>query len=203
MLPTKPSFFDTALENILRVDGKPFFRCVNPEQEKQFRAGKIRLKHIDFENFCKPKQCWVIEYYQSPTELNRTAWERIRYKWLSVQGNNVWTDMLGEYPENGRYVFFQDVVNELGQPIPPNQRLIDALTAKVREFEVKRKQWETETPEEGEQKIHQFTEEVEKEKVAKMTEDFFQYHGIAAKRAFDAVISKPLISTKPNHIFKP
>jgi hypothetical protein len=198
MLPFKPSFFDKALEGILRVDGKPFYRCVNPQTEKEFRAGKIRLKHIDFENFCKPKNCWVIEYYQSPSEINEHAWEQIRYRFLEVRGQGqVRTDMLGEYPRNGRYVFFQDVVDELGNPISPNQKLIDSIQAKVNKFMAKQTEWEHETPEQGEKRILDYTEEVEKERLEKHTSEFFQFHGIAAQKAYDTVISKPMIITPP------
>ncbi len=198
MLPTKPSFFDKELENILRVDGKPFFKCVNPETEKEFRAGKIRLKHMDFQNFCKPKQCWVIEYYQAPREINEVAWERLRYRDLEVRGQGlVKTDMLGEYPKNGRYRFFMDITDENGNPIPPNQAVIDKIKRQVSEFMARSEEWEKETPEQGEKKILEFTDEMERERAKKHAEDFFQYQGISAKRAWDAVISKPLITTNP------
>lgn len=193
MLPHKPSYFDTELENIRRIDGKPFFRCVNPQTEKEFRCGKVRIKHQDHQNFCKPKNCWVIEYYQLPREINEVAWNNLRYRWLKVNGQDTWTDMLGEYPRNGRYVFMMDVVDEHGLPISPNSQIIADLTKRFKVFESA----PNETPEEGARKIIAYTDEMEKEKVKKMTDQFFQMHGIAAQKAYNTVISKPLI-VKPN-----
>lgn len=75
-----------------------------------------------------PRNCWVIEALVPPSEIRSTPeqWEALR--WENVRGERM--DLLGDFPKNGMYIHFMDVVNDEGEPFEPNRALLEILQKK-------------------------------------------------------------------------
>lgn len=141
--------------------------------------------HITVRGVGRP--CWIIEVYVSPSEIGFDDWQKMRYDYLPVKGVMQKVDLLGEYPREGKYIYCLSVLNEQGEAISPHQGYIDEL----------KKRWLVVLDDSRslEQSIvdHQDSlAEFEFKQHRRLTENFYQFHGIAARRLHNAEISRPI-----------
>ncbi|MBX3288369.1 MAG: hypothetical protein KF855_03395 [Acidobacteria bacterium] len=194
-LPRKEEGFDKALEDIYRVEGKPFFRCVNGQTETHWCNGNPHsIKHweIDEVNGGRiGRGCWVIEVFQRPSELDRAEWESTRHHYLERNGIERLVDWRGPFPRNGRYIWFQDLVDGNEQPIRPTLKVVEAIKLSFLEYQSK---WKKNAAEE----VEGFYDNEEKdadERAVRYADNFYQAHGLAARSAFHKVeVGRPIIA---------
>lgn len=138
-----------------------------------------------------PRPCWVIEFYQPAEEIDPDDWEKHRYIEVDSFGVPTTLDAKGPYPSEGRYLFLMDVIDENGHPRPPGQ---DTLQTIRKGLQLKLKESHKSTEQRVKEDEDAF-DAWEEEQVKRLTENFFDLHGIVAKRIRGAEISKPILTT--------
>jgi hypothetical protein len=135
------------------------------------------------------RACWIVEVYVSPEELGYENWQAGRYADLQVKGVYQKVDLLGPFPRDGYYVYCFSVLDEDGNAISPNQKTIE-------ECQKRWKQMLGESNTSLEEEILGYDkreEEFEKKEVARISDNVYQFHGIAARTMFHgAAASKPI-----------
>lgn len=134
------------------------------------------------------RACWVVEAYVSPDEIGYENWEAGRWAELQVHGVYQKVDVLGPFPREGMYMYCFSVVGEDGQAIAPNRQTIEECKKRWKAFtdrEDKSLQQEISDYDDREKKF----EELE---VKRISDSFYQFHGIAARRAHEGVVSRPI-----------
>jgi len=183
-LPPKPVWFDKELAEVYTHDGKPMFRVVNGQTETHFFNGKPNdIKHwdIDPKKGRVGKNCWVIEFYQSPSEISRQHWAAARYQWVSHFGADpTLDDILGPYPENGRYVHYRSLRNADGSPQPLTKAVIHDIKQDIAAY----MQNKSISGEEEVEKYNFQKEQWMRDSAHREAEEFYQAHGMAAMSAF-------------------
>lgn len=137
------------------------------------------------------RPCWVIEVYQSPDELDAKQWEALRYSFMPKNGVIQKIDMFGEYPSEGRYVYLMSVLDNEGNAISPHQGIIDLLTAGY-----KARISDTRTYEQILKEDEYNSEMFEEKQKQRLTQHFYDIHGISTKRIKGGVISRPILTEK-------
>jgi hypothetical protein len=137
------------------------------------------------------RACWIIEVYVAPEEIGEAAWNAERYQDLAKSGIPTRTDVLGEFPRDGMYVYCFSVLGEDGEAIAPNDNTLQEC----------KKRWqainsETATAADDASLMEDKMEAFEKRQTARIADSFYQYHGITARRPFGAEISKPITQVK-------
>lgn len=135
------------------------------------------------------RACWVVEVLITAEELGYENWEAMRYAEMEVMGVYRKVDVLGPFPKDGMYVYCFSVVDEDGYAIEPNRQTIEEC----------KKRWKAicEPSKSLEQELADYDyreKKFEEREVARIADSFYQFHGIAARRAHDGVVSRPITS---------
>lgn len=136
------------------------------------------------------RACWVIEVLVTAEELGYENWEAMRYSDLEIHGVARKVDILGPFPKDGMYIYAFSVVDEDGNAIAPHRGIIEEC----------KKRWKAicEPSKSLEQELADYDyreKKFEEREVARIADSFYQFHGIAARRAHDGVVSKPIAKT--------
>lgn len=195
-LPPKEQGFDEALENIHRVGGKPLFRCVDGQTETHWFNGNPRdIKH--WENDAKKgrvgRECWVIEVFQSPSELDRADWESHRHQYLERSGVTRLVDWRGPFPEKGRYIWFMNLWDENRRPFAPTLK----LALEIRKSFIDYKSSYKKSIREELTDYYAGVEQENEDRARRYAENFAQAHGLAALSTFYNVeVGRPITTVK-------
>lgn len=133
------------------------------------------------------RPCWIVEVYVKPEEICRTTWLQQRFQMLEKNGIAQRIDQLGPYPKEGRYIACFDVIDDEGNAVSPSERTLDECKRRLRIVEQ-----DTETAEMAIQASAMAVQKFEEKQVKMMTENWVQWAGITAKRAYGGVIGKPI-----------
>jgi hypothetical protein len=192
-LPPKREDFDARLAELYTHHGKPLFRLVDGRKETQWLNGNPKdIKHwdIDPKKGRVPRQCWVIEYYQSPREIDPNDWATARYQQLSYFGGEPkWVDVKGPYPTDGRYLHFRDLRDANKVASSPDDELLSELKTLIDEY------FRGLSMSDADQLNSYYDQQEDFEKMAakQYAENFYQAHGLAAIAKFhNTAVSRPM-----------
>ena len=134
------------------------------------------------------KSCWIVEAYVRPEEIGEEDWNAARYREVPKMGKLEKVDVLGPFPREGRYIYCFSVLDEDGNAVAPSQQTIDECKKRWYEFN-------NETNRDIDYQIathHEREKKFEKNMVARLADNVYQYNGIAARRLHGGVVSKPI-----------
>jgi hypothetical protein len=133
------------------------------------------------------RACWVVEVYIDPDELGYEAWEASRYADLQTNGVVRRVDMFGPFPREGMYMYCFSVVDEEGDAISPNRRTIEECQRRWHQVTT-----ESATLEQTLLDVQDREEKFQRKQISRISDNFYQYHGVAARRLHHGVTGKPI-----------
>lgn len=148
-------------------------------------------KEVDWANTVSTRAvgraAWIVEVYISPEELGYDNWMAGRYADLPVHGVIQKVDLLGEFPRDGMYVYCFSVVDDEGNAIAPNRKTIEECK---RRWQIM--QGDNSTLEQELKRIAERDERAKAKQIARISDNFYQFHGISARRLHHGVVSRPI-----------
>jgi len=136
------------------------------------------------------KPCWVIETYVAPSDMSEEAWEQVRFAEYVKDGKPQMFDALGPFPREGKYIHCLDLLDKEGNAIAPSSRLIESLKSRLIEFESDHRALQERIDDDM-----AAAAAFEEKQIKRMTDNFYQKHGLAALTQFHNVTaSKPIVT---------
>lgn len=148
-------------------------------------------KPIDVARFVSTRAigraCWIVEVYITPEELGEQAWNESRFAELQTHGVYRKVDVLGPFPREGTYMYCFSVVDEDGNAISPNSRTIDECKQRWRQILGDNTSYEQTMKDIADREAKH-----DQKQIQRISDNFYQFHGVTARRLHGGVISRPI-----------
>lgn len=133
------------------------------------------------------RACWVVEVLITAEETGYENWESMRYADLEVNGVIQKVDVLGPFPRDGWYTYCFSVLDEEGNAIAPHRGIIEECKMRWKQICEPEKSFEQEMLD------YDYREKkFEEKETARIADSFYQFHGVAARRIHEGVVSRPI-----------